>query len=192
MKLSKKLILASNSPRRKDIMQMAGFDFEVIVKPTDETFSEEMNLYEVPGFLAKTKAQCFEDSNPDDLVLCADTVVILENKILNKPENLDQARKMLESLSGKTHEVATAVCLKIGKEYLVKTDIVKVTFKDLSHPEIEYYLKNHAPLDKAGAYGVQEFIGMIGIPEIKGSFYTVMGLPIHLVYQLLTPYLTWN
>ena len=178
MKLSKKLILASNSPRRKDIMQMAGFDFEVIVKPTDETFSEEMNLYEVPGFLDKVLFWQFWN--------------FLENKILNKPENLDQARKMLESLSGKTHEVTTAVCLKIGKEYLVKTDIVKVTFKDLSHPEIEYYLKNHAPLDKAGAYGVQEFIGMIGIPEIKGSFYTVMGLPIHLVYQLLTPYLTWN
>lgn len=192
MKLSKKLILASNSPRRKDIMEMAGFDFEVIVKPTDESFSPLMDLYEVPGYLAKKKAECFEISHPEELILCADTVVILENKILNKPEDLAQAREMLENLSGKTHEVATAICLKIGNDYSVKTDLVKVTFKELSKTEIEYYLKNHTPLDKAGAYGVQEFIGMIGIPKIEGSFYTVMGLPIHLVYQLLTPYLSWN
>lgn len=192
MKLTKKLILASNSPRRKDIMQMAGFDFEVIVKPTDEAFSDEMDLYEVPGYLAKKKAECFQNSNPDDLILCADTVVILDNIILNKPEDILQAEEMLKNLSGKTHEVATAICLKVGNEYAIKTDIVKVTFKELSQAEIDYYLKNHTPLDKAGAYGVQEFIGMIGIPKIEGSFYTVMGLPIQLVYQLLTPYLIWN
>ncbi|MCP9765858.1 Maf family nucleotide pyrophosphatase [Lacihabitans soyangensis] len=189
MKLTKKLILASNSPRRKEILLASGFDFEVIVRPTSEEFDLKMFYEKVPEILAQKKAECFEDFDEDYLILTADTVVVLDNKIINKPENEGEAFEMLASLSDKTHKVVTGVCIKNGNDYKSFIDITQVHFEELTEAEIWFYIKNHHPMDKAGAYGVQDFIGMIGIPKIEGSFYTVMGLPIHLIYKALKPYI---
>lgn len=197
MKLSKPLVLASNSPRRKEIMHNAGYEFTVKVIPTDENFSEEMPVEEVPVFLARTKAECFRENLQDEIILCADTVVIIdqENKkstILNKPANHAVAKEMLRMLSGRVHRVITGVCVMTTEETIGFADTSFVHFKELSDWEIDYYIERCKPFDKAGAYGVQDFIGMIGIPKIEGSFYTVMGLPIHRVYEVMEKYVLRN
>lgn len=197
MKLSKPLVLASNSPRRKEIMHNAGYDFSVKIIPTDESFSSEMTVEEVPIFLAKTKAECFRKELKDEIILCADTVVIIDaerrpNEILNKPTNVAEATEMLRKLSGKVHKVVTGVCIMTQEETVAFSDTTFVYFKELSDWEIAYYIEKCKPFDKAGSYGVQDFIGMIGIPRIEGSFYTVMGLPIHRVYEALEKYLVRN
>jgi septum formation protein len=194
MKLTKPLVLASNSPRRKEIMQNAGYDFTVKVIPTDENFSEEMAVEDVPVFLAKTKAKCFKSSLIDEIILCADTVVIIDfenepSQILNKPSDANEAMAMLSLLSGRKHRVVTGVCIMTKEETISFADTSFVYFKELSDWEIEHYIKQCKPFDKAGSYGVQDFIGMIGIPKIEGSFYTVMGLPIHRVYEALEKYM---
>ncbi|GAB2618015.1 Maf-like protein [Emticicia sediminis] len=202
MKLSKPLVLASNSPRRKEIMHNAGYEFTVKVIPTDENFSANMPVEEVPVFLARTKAECFRENLQDEIILCADTVVIIdqENKkslvrpstILNKPANHSEAKEMLRMLSGRVHRVITGVCVMTADETIGFADTSFVHFKELSDWEIDYYIERCKPFDKAGAYGVQDFIGMIGIPKIEGSFYTVMGLPIHRVYEVLEKYVVKN
>lgn len=188
MKLVRPLILASNSPRRKEIMSNAGYDFSVKVIPTDEAFPDDMPAKRVPVFLAENKAKCFENEIQNEIILCADTVVVVDNQIINKPENKDDAVRMLKLLSGKTHRVITGVCVLTKEEMISFADTTFVQFKELSDWEIEYYIEKCKPFDKAGAYGVQDFIGMIGIPKIEGSFYTVMGLPIHKVYEALEKY----
>lgn len=195
MKLSKPLVLASNSPRRKEIMHNAGYEFTVKVIPTDESFSADMPVEEVPVFLARTKAECFRENLQDEIILCADTVVIIDHEnqvlpsqILNKPADADEAKKMLRMLSGRVHRVITGVCVMTAEETIGLADTSYVHFKVLSDWEIDYYIERCKPFDKAGAYGVQDFIGMIGIPKIEGSFYTVMGLPIHRVYEVLLKY----
>jgi septum formation protein len=192
MKLTKKLILGSNSPRRKEILSSAGFDFEVIIRPTSEEFDQTTSYEKVPELLARKKAECFEDFADNYLIITADTVVVLDNCIINKPQNENEAFDMLSRLSGKKHEVVSGVCIKNGFDYQSFIDITSVTFEELTEAEIWFYIKNYHPLDKAGAYGVQDFIGMIGIPKIEGSFYTVMGLPIHLVYKALQPYIIFE
>lgn len=197
MKLSKPLVLASNSPRRREIMHNAGYEFTVKVIPTDESFSEEMPVEKVPVFLARTKAECFRENLQDEIILCADTVVVIdqENKkstILNKPAAHSEAKEMLRMLSGRVHRVITGVCVMTADETIGFADTSYVHFKELSDWEIEYYIERCKPFDKAGAYGVQDFIGMIGIPKIEGSFYTVMGLPIHRVYEVLEKYVLRN
>lgn len=189
MKLSKPLVLASNSPRRKEIMHNAGYDFSVKVVPTDESFSSDMLVEEVPIFLAKTKAECFRKDLKDEIILCADTVVIVDNEILNKPANVTEATEMLKKQSGRVHKVVTGVCIMTQEETISFSDTTFVYFKELTDWEIDYYIERCKPFDKAGSYGVQDFIGMIGIPRIEGSFYTVMGLPIHRVYEALEKYL---
>ncbi|CAH0995430.1 dTTP/UTP pyrophosphatase [Emticicia aquatica] len=192
MKLSKPLVLASNSPRRKEIMQNAGYDFSVKVIPTDESFSDEMAVEEVPIYLAKVKADCFRNDLNDEIILCADTVVVVDNQIINKPLDFADAQRMLKLLSGKTHQVITGVCIMTQEETIGFADISNVQFKELTDWEIDYYINKCKPFDKAGAYGVQDFIGMIGITKIEGSFYTVMGLPIHRVYEALEKYVIRN
>lgn len=189
MQLSKPLILASNSPRRKEIMHNAGFGFSVKVIPTDEAFPADMPVEEVPAFLARNKAECFRETLCNEIVLCADTVVVVENKIINKPDDVEDARRMLRLLSNRVHRVITGVCIMTQAETITLADTTHVSFKALSEWEIEYYIHKCQPFDKAGSYGVQDFIGMIGIDRIEGSFYTVMGLPIHKVYQELEKYL---
>lgn len=189
MQLSKPLILASNSPRRKEIMHNAGFEFSVKVIPTDEAFPADMPVEEVPAFLARNKAECFRATLNNEIVLCADTVVVVEDEIINKPNDVEDARRMLRLLSNRVHRVITGVCIMTEAETITFVDITQVSFKALSEWEIEYYIHKCQPFDKAGSYGVQDFIGMIGIDKIEGSFYTVMGLPIHRVYQELEKYL---
>ena len=168
MKLSKPLILASNSPRRREILQNAGYDFSVKVKPTDEVFSAEMPVEEVPVFLAKQKAECFLEEIGEEIILCADTVVIVDNQVLNKPANAAEAKEMLKKQSGKMHRVITGVCILTKENIETFSDTTFVHFKELSDWEIDYYIDKCQPFDKAGSYGVQDFIGMIGIPKIEG------------------------
>lgn len=189
MQLSRPLILASNSPRRKEIMHNAGFEFSVKVIPTDEVFPADMPIEDVPAFLAKNKAACFRETINNEIILCADTVVIVENEIINKPVDIHDARRMLRLLSNRLHRVITGVCIMTQEETITLADITHVTFKPLSDWEIEYYIQKCHPFDKAGSYGVQDFIGMIGISKIEGSFYTVMGLPVHRVYEELEKYM---
>ncbi len=189
IKLTKPLILASNSPRRKQILEDAGFTFNVMVKPTEEDFSENMAPVEVAKFLSLKKANAFENEIETNIVLTADTIVVVENKILNKPTDPEDAFRMLRLLSGKTHKVITGVSIVTKEDSQSFTDTTLVTFENLSDWEIKFYLNNFKPYDKAGSYGVQDFVGMIGIPKIEGSYFTVMGLPIHKVYQHLKKYI---
>jgi septum formation protein len=189
MNLTKKLILASNSPRRKQILADAGFKFTVKLKDIDESFPADMEAKEVPRYLAIKKANAFELLDSDELILTSDTIVALENEIMNKPANETEAKSMLRKLSGKKHVVYTGVCLKSIEETISFVDETAVYFKDLTDSEIDYYIKNCKPFDKAGAYGVQDFIGMVGIAKIEGSYFTVMGLPIHKVYETLKKYI---
>lgn len=185
--LRKKILLASNSPRRKELLKSLGFAFEAGQADVDESYGE-MEPEEVSGYLAEKKARAFENPGEDVLILCADTVVVAGGKVLGKPADRGEAVRMLEMQSGATHRVFTSVCLRDGDRYFLETDMAQVTFRTLSAREISYYVDTFRPYDKAGAYGIQEWIGMAGIENINGSFYTIMGLPTHLVYRMLQPY----
>ena len=182
-------VLASNSPRRKEILTQAGFKFTVLPSDVDESFATSMAPQDVPVMLAERKAKALIESCTNSLVLAADTVVILENEILNKPADKQDALQMLKKLSGKTHEVVTGIALASPQGIVTAADSAMVRFRELADWEIEWYVRGGASLDKAGAYGVQDFIGMAGIEKLEGSFYTVMGLPIYHVYQLLKPFI---
>lgn len=183
------LILASNSPRRREILSQAGFAFSVVASDIDESFPADIPLSEVPVFLSEKKARVLADINPQAIILAADTVVILDDVILNKPADKSEAREMLQLLSGKTHEVVTGITLITPNETVSIADSAMVSFRSLADWEVDWYVKGGFGLDKAGAYGVQDFIGMAGIEKINGSFYTVMGLPIFHVFNLLKPYI---
>jgi septum formation protein len=183
------LILASNSPRRREILGQAGFAFSVVASDVDESFPTDMPLNEVPVFLSEKKARVLADINPHAIILAADTVVILDNVILNKPTDKSEAREMLQLLSAKTHEVVTGITLITPNETVSIADSAMVSFRSLADWEVDWYVKGGFGLDKAGAYGVQDFIGMAGIEKLEGSFYTVMGLPIFHVFDLLKPYI---
>lgn len=189
------LVLASGSPRRKQLLTDAGFAFTIETRPTDEAFPDTMPPDDVAEFLACQKAAEFNRDVGNRLILTADTVVILDNQILNKPADAAEAYRMLRSLSGRSHRVRTGVCILAPGgsvpdvdspgELVSFTDEAVVNFSDLTDAEIEYYIRVCQPFDKAGAYGAQDFIGLIGVKRIDGSFYTVMGLPTHQVYQAL-------
>lgn len=184
----KTLILCSNSPRRRELLNGLGIDFIVDTGSNfDESITpENIAPEELPQILAKGKSLGFHRPlEEDEILLTADTLVICDGRIMGKPANEQEAREMLRFLSGKTHKVVSALCLRTSAGIREASDTALVTFKDLSEEEITYYINRYKPFDKAGAYGIQEWIGYIGIPGINGSFYTVMGLPIHLVYQLL-------
>ena len=189
LSLSFPLILASNSPRRREILGQVGFAFSVVASEIDESFPADMPLDEVPVFLSEKKARVLADINPHAIILAADTVVILDDVILNKPADKSEAREMLQLLSGKTHEVVTGITLITPNETVSIADSAMVSFRALADWEVDWYVKGGFGLDKAGAYGVQDFIGMAGIEKIDGSFYTVMGLPIFHVFNLLKPYI---
>lgn len=181
-----KLILASNSPRRKEILGGLKIPFTIQVKEVAEDFPADLQREEIAEFLAGHKANAYlPELQENEVVITADTIVWLKDSVLNKPENLEEARQMLFRLSGNMHEVVTGVCIATRKHQEVFHDVSRVYFKTLSAQEIDFYLENFRPLDKAGAYGVQEFIGMIGIERIEGSYFNVMGLPIHQVYEKL-------
>lgn len=186
--LSQPLILASNSPRRRQLLHDIGFSFDIRVLPTDESYPENMICRDVAGHISHQKAEMFRGLYPGHLILTADTVVIIDNKILGKPENDYEAFQMLSLLSGTKHEVITAISLLANDSIETFSDIASVSFKNLTEGEINHYISTCKPTDKAGAYGIQEWIGMIGINKIEGSFYTIMGLPVHLIYDILKPY----
>lgn len=177
-------ILASKSPRRQKLLKALGIDFEVRIDEVDEIFPAGMLPIEIPVFLATLKANAFIHQLIDnDLLITADTIVLLEGKIIGKPENMQDAGKLLRTLSGKEHQVITGVCLTSPVKQKSFHAVTNVQFKDLSDEEIEFYIYSCQPLDKAGAYGIQEWIGYIGISHIEGSFYNVMGLPIQKLYE---------
>ena len=188
LQLNKSLILASNSPRRQQLMRDAGFEFTVKVKDTNEDFSKTMPAQEVPAFLARKKAEAFRKELQNEIILTADTIVVIENEILNKPKDASEASEMLRKLSGRQHQVITGVCLMTTENTETFIDTAEVFFRELTDFEIDYYIKTCRPFDKAGAYGVQDFIGMVGISRMEGSYFTVMGLPVHKVYEALSKY----
>lgn len=188
LQLNKPLILASNSPRRQQLMRDAGFEFTVKIKDTNEDFSKTMSAPEVPAYLARKKAEAFRQELGNEIVLTADTIVVIDNEILNKPKDALEASEMLRKLSGRQHKVITGVCVMTHEETETFIDVANVFFRELTDFEIDYYIKNCSPFDKAGAYGVQDFIGMVGIPRMEGSYFTVMGLPVHKVYEALRKY----
>lgn len=189
MQLVYPLVLASGSPRRKQLMTDAGFTFTIETRPTDEHFPATMPVNEVAEYLAREKATQFQADLGNRIVLCADTVVILDNQILNKPQDEADAQRMLRSLAGRTHRVRTGVAILSPDGLVSFTDETVVQFADLSDAEITYYIHTCHPFDKAGSYGAQDFIGLVGIERLEGSFYTVMGLPTHRVYQALKRFL---
>ena len=181
------IILASKSPRRQELLRGMGVKFAILTKETPENFPAEMPLDKVPEYLSLQKSMAFDESElPESyLVITSDTVVIAENEILGKPKDRNDALRMLALLSGKTHHVVTGVTIRTAekiKNFGVKT---KVTFANLDVEEMAYYVDNYRPYDKAGAYGIQEWIGYVGITGLNGSFYNVMGLPTRRLYQVL-------
>jgi septum formation protein len=182
-----KLILASNSPRRKELLGGLNADFEVHVIPgIDESFPAELPPAEVPAYIAQKKADVYLQSiKENELIITADTVVILDNAILEKPADRSDAVRMLHQLSGRTHEVITGVVLSSAHKRVAFSVSSTVDFAPLEDEEIDFYVDTYRPYDKAGAYGIQEWIGYIGIRNINGSFYNVMGLPIQRLYQEL-------
>ena len=185
MNFNRPLILASSSPRRQYLMKEAGFQFTVEVPDIDESFPEDKNVQLVPKIISENKAKIFANKINTEIVITADTVVILDNNILNKPKDRTDAITMLTELSGKTHLVITAVCLLSKEKMESFDDRTEVTFKKLSREEIEFYIDTCKPFDKAGAYGAQDWLGMVGIEKINGSYFTVMGMPMHKVYSHL-------
>lgn len=177
-------ILASKSPRRHQLMTMAGIPFNIITKETEEVYPKHLAPEEVPQFLAELKALDIAKDHPERTILSADTVVILEGTILGKPANRDEAKAMLLLLSGKTHTVITGVCLWQKNKVIRFSNNTDVQFHVLKESEIDYYLDQYKPYDKAGAYAIQEWIGAVAIASIHGCFYNVMGLPISQVYAL--------
>jgi septum formation protein len=183
---SKKLILGSNSPRRQELLRGLGLEFEVRVHPIAENLPADLPAQYAAAYLSKLKADLFPDQlQEDEILITADTVVIDGGKVLGKPANEREAFEMLKSLSGATHTVMTAVTLKDQKTSVTLEDETQVTFRFLEEDEIWYYLKQYQPYDKAGSYGIQEWIGFVGVSSIQGSYFTVMGFPMHLVYSQL-------
>ena len=174
----KSIILASQSPRRKGLLSLLDLDFTVEVKSVDEIFPSDLKTADVAGYLAKLKASAFKTILKEQIIITADTVVILDDKILGKPKNEVESKTMLQSLSNRKHEVITGVCLKSATKTHTFSCTTNVFFKELSDAEIDYYIENYKPYDKAGSYGIQEWIGAIGITKIEGSYFNVVGLPI--------------
>lgn len=182
-----KVLLASNSPRREELLRGIDIDFEVKVLPDiDESYPDNIPSEEIAEFVAIKKAKPYAASlHEDELLLTADTIVLLEDKVLGKPANKKEAKQMLRQLSGKTHRVITGVCLTSTKKQTSFSATSDVEFGKLTDQEIEYYVERYSPMDKAGAYGVQEWIGYVAVKHINGSYYNIMGLPIQRVYREL-------
>lgn len=183
---SKKIILASKSPRRQKLLRELGVDFEIKTKDVEEVYPSELNKQEVAIYLSELKAKAFKgELKADEIIITSDTIVCLENRIIGKPKDSQDAFNMLSDLSGKMHEVITAVTLMSLAKTVTFFDVTEVYFKELSNLEIERYIDKYQPFDKAGSYGIQEWIGYIGIEKIVGSYHNVMGFPVKKVYEAL-------
>ncbi len=180
-----RILLASGSPRRQQFFKELNLDYEIELIPVEEKYPATLVSNEITNFLAQLKASVYTDLQPNDLLITSDTIVWHDDKALGKPANIKEAFEMLKILSGTTHKVITSVCFTTLKEQVTIHDTTTVWFKKLTDEEINYYIKNHNTLDKAGAYGIQDWIGAIGVEKIEGSYNNVMGLPSHLVYKTL-------
>ncbi len=179
------LILASASPRRQQFFKDLDIDFTIQLKEVDEIYPQELKGSEITDYLADLKSKAFINLSEKDLLITSDTIVWLGNKALGKPKDEDDAFKMLRALSGKKHEVITSISIKRKYSQKIVNDTTIVSFKEITDEEIKYYIKNFNPLDKAGAYGIQEWIGFIAIEKIEGSYFNVVGLPVHKLYKEL-------
>ena len=182
-----KLVLASNSPRRRQLLTDLGLPYEIRLREVDEAFPPQLRRAEIAEYLARHKAAAYAaDLAPDELVLTADTIVCLDDDVLNKPADAAAATAMLTRLQGRAHDVFTGVCLRAGDgREVVFSDQTTVHFRPLSPAEISFYIQHYQPFDKAGAYGAQDWVGMVGVTRLEGSYFNVMGLPVHRVWQEL-------
>jgi len=179
------IILASSSPRRQQFFRELDLDFVIQIKEVEEIYPKELERTEITDFLADLKSKPFTNLSKNDLLITSDTIVWLHDKALGKPKNEDEAFTMLKELSGKKHEVITSISIKSVAFQKIINDITTVYFKEITDEEINYYIKNHKPFDKAGAYGIQEWLGFIAIHKMEGSYFNVVGLPIHKLYKEL-------
>lgn len=181
-----RIILASGSPRRQQFFKDLGLEFEIRLKPVIEEFPSRLVHFEISDYLAQLKAIPFKETlKPNEILITSDTIVWHNQKALGKPRDANEAYQMIQSMSNQTHEVITSVCFTTTTFEKTVNAVTKVTFKELSDNEIHYYVNTFKPYDKAGAYGIQEWIGLIGVTKIEGSYFNVMGLPTHLVYKTL-------
>jgi len=181
-----RIVLASQSPRRKQLLEWAEIPFDIIVKETAETFPEDLEIEKVPVYIAREKAKVVKPGIAEDkIILAADTVVVLKDRIIGKPKDREDAIAILSSLSGNTHRVITGVVMMRNEQELSFFDSTEVAFHDLTESQISFYVDKYKPYDKAGAYAIQEWIGVVGIKEVKGDFYNVMGLPVSRVVKHL-------
>jgi len=181
---NKNIILASVSPRRQELFKELRVPFSIQIKSVEEKYPSNLKEEEITNYLAVLKANAFENKlTENDLVITADTIVWYQNKALEKPRDEQHAIEMLQQLSGTSHKVITSICLKTFKTQKVFFDVTTVHFKEFTDEEINFYVKNYKPFDKAGAYGIQEWIGFIGVTKLEGSYFNVMGLPVHKLYE---------
>lgn len=182
-----KIVLASKSPRRSQLLQIAEIDFEVLVAETDETYPEELSLEKIPQYIALQKAYAVKEKLHTDerIIVAADTIVTINNRIIGKPENRAHAIEILQKLSGHTHQVISGVAILYKEKEFVFSETTNVTFHPINKEQIIHYIDNYHPFDKAGAYAIQEWIGAIGIKSIEGDYYNVVGLPVSKTVQAL-------
>ena len=180
-----KIILASNSPRRKELLSGLDCEFSVkVISGIDESYPKDLPALEVAQYISVKKAEAYMASiAEDELVITADTIVICDNRVLGKPQDADEACSMLKMLSGRTHKVVTGVCLTTKDKQSQFSVVTDVTFDNLTQDEIDYYIEKYHPYDKAGAYGIQEWIGYVGVTRLEGSYFNVMGFPVQRVYK---------
>lgn len=188
-KLFPPIILASKSPRRQELLKLMGIDFRVVLKEVDETYPPGLSPSEIAVYIAEKKAKAFDQSIHDEIVITADTIVCINDQILGKPENEEHAFEILSVLSGNKHEVITAVSLLKDHQIRSFYEISEVFFKPITAEQIRYYISTGQPMDKAGAYGIQEWIGLIAIEKINGSYTNVVGLPTHRLYSELCSFI---
>lgn len=181
----KKIILASNSPRRRELLSGLDMEFEVrVIMGIDESYPPELPVSDIAGYIASKKASAYALSS-DEVLVTADTIVVLGSEVMEKPKDREDACRMLRELSGKTHQVITGCCIRTTEKEKHFSVFTNVTFRTLKESEIEYYVDTYKPFDKAGAYGIQEWIGYVGVSSIEGSYFNVMGLPVQCLYEAL-------
>jgi len=176
------IILASKSPRRQELLKLMDLDFRIVLKEVDESYPDQLQPEEIAVYIANKKAEAFDEEVGNEIVLTADTIVSIDGHILGKPETTEHAVEMLQLLSGKVHQVITGVCLLYHHKYHSFFDVSEVSFRSLTEDEIRNYVNKYQPMDKAGSYGIQEWIGLTGIKKINGSYTNVVGLPTEKLY----------
>lgn len=180
---SKKILLGSQSPRRQELLKDFGLEFEVVKIEADESYSKDLQNEEITEFIAKTKAEAYSRLNKEEILITADTLVVLDGEVLGKPKDESDAFRMIQKLADKTHKVFTSVCVRTTEDILCFSDKTDVTFDVFTDEEIEYYIRNYHPLDKAGSYGIQDWLGYAKIKRISGCYYNVMGFPLSKFYR---------